>query len=424
MVKRTTLDNGIRVILEYMPMLDTVSTGFFFITGSANETKETNGYTHFIEHMLFKGTDKTNAKEIVRKIEGVGGIFNAFTSRHLTSFYINIISKYFERAMDTLEDIILNSAFREEDIRKEKKVVIEELKMVNDTPEETASSQFFASAYKGTSMALPIGGNINNIKSINREKVYKYFKEHFNANNLAVSIAGNFDTDLALKKLSSIKFSNKLSKKIKAVNKEAPFHYKTVAKEKSDLNQVYFSLYAPSYDANDNRKYSMNILNDIFGVSSYSRLYQSVRENKGLCYNIYSSATSFINGGLFEITGSTSLKNYEETIETIYEELNKIIKERITEEELEESKESYKSSMAFSKLNANYIMNKNARNEIYGSKYMSFKDIYKAIDKVNMKSVNEVIDEKLSDKKFFLTSVGPKGSKIISKNISKRLNLN
>ena len=420
MVKRITLQNGIKVILEYMPILDTVSTGFFFITGSANETKETNGYTHFIEHMLFKGTDKISAKELVRKIEGVGGVFNAFTSRHLTSFYINIISKYFERAIDTLEDIILNSAFREEDISKEKKVVIEELKMVNDTPEETVSSQFFAHAYKGTSMALPIGGHIKNIKSISREKVYKYFKKHFNANNLVISIAGNFDMDLAVKKLSAIK----LKKDIKTVNKKAPFYYETIAKEKEELNHVYFSLSTPSYDANDNKKYSMNILNDIFGVSSYSRLYQSVRENKGLCYNIYSSATSFINGGIFEIAGSTSLKNYEETIETVYKELNKLIDERITKEELEESKESYKSSMAFSKLNANYIMNKNARNEIYASKYMSFKDIYKSIDKVNINSVNEVIDEKLSDKKFFLTSVGPKGSKDISKNISKKLNLN
>lgn len=420
MVKRITLQNGIKVILEYMPILDTVSTGFFFITGSANETKETNGYTHFIEHMLFKGTDKISAKELVRKIEGVGGVFNAFTSRHLTSFYINIISKYFERAIDTLEDIILNSAFREEDIAKEKKVVIEEIKMVNDTPEETASSQFFAAAYRGTAMAFPIGGNISNIKTINREKVYKYFKKHFNANNLVVSIAGKFDMDLAIKKLSNIK----LKKNIKTENKEIPFFYKTTAKEREDLNHVYFSLYAPSYKASDDKKYSMNILNDIFGVSSYSRLYQSVRENKGLCYNIYSSATSFINGGLFEITGSTSLKNYEETIETIYGEINKIINERISKEELEESKESYKSYMAFSKLNANYIMNKNARNEIYASKYMSFKDIYKSIDKVNIKSVNEVIDEKLSEKKFFLTSVGPKGSKVISKNINKKLNLN
>lgn len=420
MYKCQTLENGLTIIGEEIPYLKSISLGIWVKAGSIIETKENSGVSHFIEHMLFKGTDKTSAKEIVRKIEGVGGVFNAFTSRHLTSFYINIISKYFERAIDTLEDIILNSAFREEDISKEKKVVIEELKMVNDTPEETVSSQFFAHAYKGTSMALPIGGHINNIKSISREKVYKYFKKHFNANNLVISIAGNFDMDLAIKKLSAIK----LKKDIKTVNKKAPFYYETIAKEKEELNHVYFSLSTPSYDANDNKKYSMNILNDIFGVSSYSRLYQSVRENKGLCYNIYSSATSFINGGLFEITGSTSLKNYEETIATIYGEINKIINERITKEELEESKESYKSYMAFSKLNANYIMNKNARNEIYASKYMSFKDIYKSIDKVNINSVNEVIDEKLLNRKFFLTSVGPKGSKIISKNMSKKFNLN
>lgn len=420
MYKCQTLENGLTIIGEEIPYLKSISLGIWVKAGSIIETKENSGVSHFIEHMLFKGTYKTSAKEIVRKIEGVGGVFNAFTSRHLTSFYINIISKYFERAIDTLEDIILNSAFREEDISKEKKVVIEELKMVNDTPEETVSSQFFAHAYKGTSMALPIGGHINNIKSISREKVYKYFKKHFNANNLVISIAGNFDMDLAIKKLSAIK----LKKDIKTVNKKAPFYYETIAKEKEELNHVYFSLSTPSYDANDNKKYSMNILNDIFGVSSYSRLYQSVRENKGLCYNIYSSATSFINGGIFEIAGSTSLKNYEETIETVYKELNKLIDERITKEELEESKESYKSSMAFSKLNANYIMNKNARNEIYASKYMSFKDIYKSIDKVNLKSVNEVIDEKLLNRKFFLTSVGPKGSKIISKNMSKKFNLN
>lgn len=420
MYKCQTLENGLTIIGEEIPYLKSISLGIWVKAGSIIETKENSGVSHFIEHMLFKGTDKTSAKEIVRKIEGVGGVFNAFTSRHLTSFYINIISKYFERAIDTLEDIILNSAFREEDISKEKKVVIEELKMVNDTPEETVSSQFFAHAYKGTSMALPIGGHINNIKSISREKVYKYFKKHFNANNLVISIAGNFDMNLAIKKLSAIK----LKKDIKTVNKKAPFYYETIAKEKEELNHVYFSLSTPSYDANDNKKYSMNILNDIFGVSSYSRLYQSVRENKGLCYNIYSSATSFINGGIFEIAGSTSLKNYEETIETVYKELNKLIDERITKEELEESKESYKSSMAFSKLNANYIMNKNARNEIYASKYMSFKDIYKSIDKVNLKSVNEVIDEKLLNRKFFLTSVGPKGSKIISKNMSKKFNLN
>ena len=185
MVKRITLKNGTRLILERMPMLDTVSIGFVFLTGSANETKEENGYTHFIEHMLFKGTHDLTAKDIIRYIEGVGGIFNAFTSRHLTTFYINIISKYFDRAIDTLENVIMNSAFREDDIEKEKKVIIEELKMSNDTPEEITANQFFAAAYKGTSMSFPIGGNISNIKNwcvieYNGEKIVNIFGERDN----------------------------------------------------------------------------------------------------------------------------------------------------------------------------------------------------------------------------------------------------
>ena len=421
MVQRLMLQNGARVILEKMPILDTVSIGFTFLTGSANESKEESGYTHFIEHMLFKGTDNMTSKDIIRKIEGVGGIFNAFTSRHLTSFYINIISKYFDRAIDTLENVILHSAFREDDINKEKKVVIEELKMSNDTPEEISANQFFAAAYKGTSMSFPIGGSIANIKKINRDKVYSYFKEHFNSSNLIISIAGNFDIDYAVDKLSKIK----LEKKSKTVNEALPFYYKTITKEKQELHQVYFSLITPSYSACENQqRYAMNIVNDIFGGSSYSRLFQAIRENKGLCYNIYSYNSSFINGGTFEIHGSTSLDRYEETIESIYYEIEKLINDRISEEELEEAKESYKSSMAFSKLSAEFIMNKNTRHELYLSKYVSFKEIYKMIDKVNLKLVNEVIDEKLLKKKFFLTAVGSEGTKDISDSLSKKLHLN
>lgn len=420
MVKRLTLKNGSRIILEKMSMLDTVSIGFIFLTGSANESKEENGYTHFIEHMLFKGTEDINAKDIIRSIEGVGGIFNAFTSRHLTSFYINIISKYFDRAVDTLENIMLHSAFREDDINREKKVIIEELKMSNDTPEEISANQFFAEAYKGTSMSFPIGGNINNIKKISRDKIYSYFKKHFNSNNLIISIAGNFDIDYAVKRLENIK----LEENNKTINDTLPFYYKTITKEKPDLNQVYFSLITPSYSACDDKKrYAMNIVNDIFGGSSYSRLFQAIRENKGLCYNIYSYNSSFINGGTFEIHGSTSLDRYEETINSIYYEIEKLVNDRISEEELEEAKESYKGSMAFSKFNAEFIMNKNARHELYLSKYVSFKELYNIIDKIDLKLVNEVIDEKLLNKKFFLTSVGSKGTKIISRDLSKKLKL-
>lgn len=420
MVKRLTLDNGIKIVLESMPILETVSVGFFFITGSANEKKEENGYSHFIEHMLFKGTNDMSSKEIVKYIEGVGGVFNAYTSRHFTSFYINIISKYFDRAIDTLSNIAVNSAFKEEDILKEKKVIIEELKMSEDSPEEIMTNQFFAKAYKGTSMQFPIGGNIKNIKNINRDKLYNYFKEHFNSNNLIVSIAGNFNVKSAIKKLSSLN----LEKNIITTPENLPFFYDTVAKEKNDLNQVYFSLITPSYNAKDKRKYTMNIVNDIFGGSSYSRLFQSIRENKALCYTIYSNNSAFLNGGTFDIFGSTSLDRYEKTITSIYDEIEKLLNDRITEEELEEAKESYKSSMSFSKFSASFAMNKNARNELYFSKYISYKNLYDTIDNIKIKDINKAIEDILQNKKFFITAIGPKGTKNITNKISKKLKLN
>ncbi len=421
MVKRLTLENGIKVILEYMPMLETVSTGFFFTTGSSHESEEENGYTHFIEHMLFRGTNNLSSKELVRKIEGVGGSFNAFTSRHMTSFYINIIEKHFERALDTLEDIILNSIFNEDDIEKEKKVIIEELKMSNDTPEEISSNQFFANAYKNSAMGFPIGGSIENIQKITKDKVYNYFKNKFNLNNFIVSIAGKFDVDLAIKKLSNIKLDSAEKNEYENID----FYYNTVVTEKEDLNHIYFSLIKDSYKFNEQEKrYTMNILSDIFGGSSYSKIFQKIREEKALCYNIYSANYNSINTGNFEISGSTSINNYQETLESIYSEFEDIIKNGITEEELEEAKDSYKSNIVFSKLSANFIMNKNARNEIYSSSYMSFDDIYKTIDSINMKNIDEVIEEKLSDKKFFLTAVGPKSTKDISTTFSSNFNIN
>lgn len=415
-----TLSNGTRVILESIPVLDTVSLGFWFSTGSANEAKEENGYTHFVEHMLFKGTNDLDAKAIIKQIEGVGGIFNAFTSRHFTSFYISIISKYFDRALNILSDIISNSAFRDIDISREKKVVIEEIKMSNDAPEELVGQQFFSNAYKGTSMGFPIAGSISNIKNIDKNGIYSYFKKNFNSNNLIISIAGKFDMDRIEEKLSKIKIDKNEASKWSPL----PFFYKTKSSEKADLHQVYFALISPSFKASDDRNYTVNAVNDIFGGSSYSRLFQTIRENKGLCYNIYSYNSAFVNGGTFEIHGSTSLEHYEETIESIYREIDTLLENRIMEDELEEAKETYKSTIAFNKLNAEFIMNKNARHEYYHKRHVSFKEMYRMIDKINMKYVNNIIENILSQKKFFLTALGPKGTNNISNNISKRLKLN
>lgn len=421
MNKKIILPNGSRIVFEKIKQLDTVSVGFWFSTGSAAEKKEENGYTHFIEHMLFKGTKNTSAKELIKQIECVGGIFNAFTSRHFTSFYINIMSKYFNRSIDSLIDIISNSLFDEKEMEREKGVIIEEINMVNDSPEEIAGNMFFKNAYKNSGMALPIAGSVSNIKKIKREKILEFYDEKFNSNNLIISIAGNFDIDYLEKKLNSIKLKNNQATKWED---NALFNYKTTSIEKADLNQVYFSLICPSFKFGDIRNYSVHAISDIFGGTSYSRLFQSIREEKGLCYNIYSHNSSFVNGGTFEIHGSTSMDNYYKTINSIYKEIECLIKNKLSESDLAEAKDMYKGSMAFNKLNPEYIMTKNARYEYIYNKHINFTEMYKKVDNTTLKNVNEIIDIIFASKKFFLTAVGPKGTDDISQKLTEKLKLN
>ncbi len=420
MIKRLTLSNGTRVVLEKIKYLDTVSMGFWFSVGSASESKEENGYTHFVEHMLFKGTKNYDAKALIKEIEGVGGVLNAFTSRHFTSFYVSITSKYFTRGINVLMDIIKNSVFDAEEIEREKRVIIEEIKMSNDLPEEITGQQFFKNAYKGTSMTLPIAGTISNIKKIEKKSIHSYFKNNLNANNLIISIAGNFDIDEAERLLSN--FDMEENKKNEWY--DIPFYYSTKSTEKNDLNQVYFSLIAPSFKAGDKRNYTISAINDAFGGSSYSRLFQTIREKKGLCYNIYSYNSAFANGGTFEIHGSTSLKNYAYTIESIHNEVEGFLKEKISETELTDAKEMYRGSIAFNKLNPEFLMNKNAKHEYYYNRHVPFKEMYKSVDKINMKDSHAIIEELLGSKKFFLTAVGPLETNKKTKEISEKLNLN
>ena len=420
MFKKIILPNGSSVLLERIASLDTVTLGFWFTTGSADESKETNGYTHFIEHMLFKGTKKIDAYRLIKEIEGVGGIFNAFTSRNFTAFYISIISSEIDRALNILIDIIDNSVFDKEEVEREKRVIIEEIKMANDMPEERIGQQFFEKAYKGTGMALPIAGTIKNIKNIKRDETYSYYKEKFNASNFIISIAGNFDFDVVEKKLLKLK----LKKKQKTTWDDLSFNYATRSSENLDLNQVYFSLMLPTFKAGYKYNPNINIINDVLGSSSSSRLFQNLREKQGLCYNIYSSNSTFVNTGTFEIHGSTSLAYYAQTIESVYKEIEILIKNKITKTEMEEAKQMQIGTLAFNKMSTDFLMNKNVKHEYYYSKHIPLHKIYKSIMKIDLDDTNNMIDTIFSNRKLFLSTIGPKGTTDITNSISEKLKLN
>ncbi len=418
--KKITLPNGSLALLERLPALDTVTIAFWFTTGSADESNKTNGYTHFIEHMLFKGTKNRDAYSLIKEIESVGGIFNAFTSRNFTSFYISVISSEAQKAINTLIDIVENSLFDEKELQREKSVIMEEISMVSDVPEEIVGQQFFSTAYKGSAMALPIAGTTQSIKNVKRKDLYPYYEEKFNASNLMISIAGNFDFDLVEKTLSNIKLKPKEQTKWNEID----FNYGIEHSENPSLNQVYFSLMTPTFKAGHKYNKNISIINDVFGSSASSRLFQNLREKKGLCYSIYSYNSAFTNTGTFEIHGATSLGHYQKAIESIYKEIEILIKNKITEIELEESKQMQIGGLAFNKMNADFIMNKNFKHEYYYSKYTPFSKMYKNIHKTNLIDTNRIIDEVFASKKFFISAIGPDGTSEITEKVAKKLKLN
>lgn len=420
MFKKIILPNGSLALLERIPALDTVTIAFWFSTGSADESTKTNGYTHFIEHMLFKGTKNMDAYHLIKEVESVGGIFNAFTSRNFTSFYISIISSQIQKAIRILIDIVENSLFDEKELQREKSVIMEEISMVSDVPEEIVGQQFFEKAYKGSAMAMPIAGTTESIKNVKRKDLFPYYEEKFNGSNLMISIAGNFDFDAVEKELSKIT----LKPKEKTEWNEIDFNYDTAYSENSSLNQVYFSLMTPTFKAGHKYNKNINIINDVFGSSASSRLFQNLREKKGLCYNIYSYNSSFTNVGTFEIHGSTSIKHYPKAIESIYKEIEILLKNKITEQELEESKQMQIGGLAFSKMNTDFLTSKNFKHEYYYSKHIPFAKMYKSIQSTTLEDTNRIIDEIFSAKKLFLSAIGPDGTNELTDKVSKKLKLN
>lgn len=414
--KKVTLDNGIRFVGEQIEALDVVSIGFWFNVGSADEPKELNGYTHIIEHMLFKGTEKYSSLDIVKAIEGVGGIFNAFTSRHFTAFYISILSSHVDTALDILREILESSRFEEEELAREKRVVMEEIRLSNDSPEEIVSQQFFSNFFKGSAMAYPIAGTLTNVKNVKRKGLVDYFKKMFTASNLVVSVAGKFDFNAVAKKIVRIDIPR--GKPKKAIPEITPsFRIRNAVKE--NLHQVYFCLVHRSYAAGNPKNYALIVLNNILGNGSSSRLFQTLREQYGLCYSVFSYNSSFHPTGTFEIHASTSFPSYGNALRLVFEEIDRLRAYEISEEEIHNAKEMYKGTIAFNKMNADFIMNKNAKHEFYYKRHFTFEDMYDLITSVDKEQIHKVIDEVFDRRKYFLSVVGPRTAKEVTSYIVK-----
>ncbi len=405
MIEKKTLQNKSTLLYQNSPGSLSVSVGLWVRVGSRHELDTERGYTHFLEHMVFKGTTNRSARQIATEIERVGGFMNAATSREFTYFYITVMKSELELAIDLLTDMVCRPLLSEEDIANEKRVVLEEMKGYEDDPEEFLHDFYYKNFMPHSSLGYDIIGNKKSISKVNEEKIRKYYNKYYIPSNLILSVSGDFDSNHVLQ----------LSEKYLGVfekNGEIPNFQKCTEKnydkflEKRNLEQVSFVIGMDGFSKDIKSAVRMSLFNIIFGSTMSSRLFQGIREEKGLCYSISSYSSSYFDSGIFSIDCSTSKKNFSLAIKEIFKEIQKILKEGISELELKDAKSNQKGSMSISYEQPDNKMTDIAIQELYYQKYLSIEDRMKLVDEVTIKEINELTQFLFHRDTFHISAIG------------------
>ncbi|MDD3169313.1 MAG: pitrilysin family protein [Eubacteriales bacterium] len=388
MIINKKLNCGIRIVMEEIPYVQSVSIGIWVKAGSVDETAKNSGISHFIEHMLFKGTENRSAKKIAEDVDKIGGQINAFTGKEATCYYLKTLASNIDKAADILIDMFMNSKFDEEEMEKEKRVVCEEIKMIEDSPEDDAHDIISELIFKGNPLAKSIIGTPKSLQGITRNTIKKYISEEYTRDHIVISVCGRFDQDHVCE-LFDCKLLDLTDNKVPKAHDEAVYqpHYKAKVK---DIEQSHLCLGLKGLALDDARYYSLVLLNNIMGGSMSSRLFQNIREEKGLAYSVYSMSSSFSNTGYFNIYAGVSHDKVRDALFGIQDELTLLKKEGITEEELETAKEQLKGSYIFSLENVNGRMFSIGKNMLLLNKIYTAEEVMASIDIVTMEDITEV----------------------------------
>ena len=392
MYKLYTLKNGLKVVTEKNQWVNSVSVGIMVKNGSRNEEDDLNGISHFIEHMLFKGTENRTAKEIAEVIENVGGQINAYTSKEATCYYTKTLYTHLDLSLEVLSDMLFNSTFNEEELDKEKKVVIEEINMTEDSPEDVLYDLSSRITFGDSTLGNPILGTPEKVTSFTASNLKDYIYEKYTPYNSVISICGKFD-DSELEELLEKYFSN-----WKCKDKYEPSYEKVILKKDSgiidkNIEQLHVTLGINGLSAEDDRTYSLALLCNILGGGASSILFQKVREELGLCYTIYCYPQSFEKNGIVNIYTGLG-KNYgEEALTVIDKELKLFSNNKITKDELEMAKEKVKGSYILGRESTSSKMFANAKTILFRNKIFKEEEVISIINKINLDEINSVLDE-------------------------------
>lgn len=401
-----TLKNGLRVVTEKNTGVNSISVGVMIKNGSRNETEDINGISHFIEHMFFKGTKKRNAKQIAETIENLGGQINAFTSKEATCYYIKNLYTHLDTSLEVLSDMIINSKFDEEEIEKEKSVVIEEINMNNDNPEEVLYDLHSKVSFKGDMLQYPILGTPEKVKNITRDKIIDFINQKYTPSNSVISVCGKFDD----KELADLieKYFGVWENKTNFVAK-----YNNISiKEGSDyinkeIEQLHIALGLKGLPYNHENGYALVLLSNILGGGASSYLFQKIREQLGLCYTIYCYPQTFEGTGVIEIYAGLGKDYGEKALEAINEELELFVKNGITKEQLDINKEKIKASYILGLESTSSKMFGNAKSVLLRGRIQTEEDVIKKIDQMNMDNIDFVMKECFGKGIINISCVGP-----------------
>lgn len=406
-IRTTRLENGLTILTETMPDVRSASLVFWFNKGSRHEPEELNGISHFIEHAVFKGTARRSAFDIAVEIDRLGGNFDAFTSHETTGFGMKVVDKQLPRAFDLLADMLANPRFDERELKRERRVIIEEMKMVEDTPEEFLGEIFQADFFPNHALGLPIEGTKKSVRQFNREITNEYHAQTFQPENLVIAAAGNINhaeiLDLA-DKFFDFEKTQIQHPAFKVQNPEIASPI--ILQKKRELEQAHLIIATPWIDGKSEKRYAAHLLESVFGSGTSSRLWQSIREKRGLAYSVGASGVSFEDCGIFSIYAATSPEKLGEAIDLSIVELAKIKKYGVSSEELRLAKDQANAAILLGLEDSGVRAGNLAQQMITYGKTIPLEETLQKIEVVRAEDVQQLADEFFQTEKIALAALG------------------
>ncbi|NOZ57272.1 MAG: insulinase family protein [Calditrichaeota bacterium] len=390
--RRTVLENGLRVVTERMPNVRSAALGVWVEAGSRDEDASVNGVSHFLEHMLFKGTEHRTARQIAEALESVGGSLNAFTTKELSCYSAHVLDEDLPLAVEVVSDLLLHPAFDPAEIEKEKQVILQEISQYRETPEEVIFERFYRTVFDNHPLAQEIHGTEENVLNMSRETLVAHMRRHYTAPRMVVAVAGNVEHE-AVVDLARQHFADALPGEKRSLDPVPRFQAGRVQEKHGNCQQAHICVGGRGLAYGDDRKFPLLVLDTLLGGGMSSRLFQNIRENLGLAYSVYSFLDFLADTGVYGVYAATEVGNAERTEELIREELAQLARGDVRSEEVDRTKRQLKGSLLLGLESTGSRMNRLARLEIYLGRHYTLDEVAEAIDSVTRDAVAEVAEQ-------------------------------